>query len=349
MPTLWTRDCQIHLHGVFQGSLPKTYPLERREDLLQRAQAGVRVMPARVATKELCFVQSFRREELFYLCVEAIRREDSEIPIIAMHDRGPGNKDFEDTCGRFNCINSFRQPHTFYGNSYALLDSLSSILTSWSPYILPVTPSQFGWYTPWRDPLPIPRTSPSGFSCIVHCVEEDTIIHPGYLSWAREKLSEVTGFPGQPIDKYAAVCGRIGSPHIPNWYESPCASWNADCLRIALSHIVPEYFSPDRLVMQKVLDEKIFPNSKYKKGGAEQDGFFLRCIEHHGWKTCFPPKPLATHLGFWGMNCPPSWERPKGSFEERIQFCRDLLKDKERRNNIFGHGITAKEWEGWHP
>jgi hypothetical protein len=194
-------------------------------------------------------------------------------------------------------------------------------------------------------------TGAEGFVDIVHLIEDDTLIHKGYLAWAREKLSREhpIGFAGQPIEvpEFAAVCGRIGSPHIPNWLEIPCISWNADCLRTALGHLVPEYFCADRKEMQRVLDEIVFPKSKYRRGGAEADGFFLRCVESHNWKTAFPPTPLATHFGFWGYNCPPTWERPKGTFEERIQFCRELLKDTERRNAIFGHGITAKEMQGW--
>ena len=91
---------------------------------------------------------------------------------------------------------------------------------------------------------------------------------------------------GETFEEVAAVCGRIASPHVTNWYEAPCASWQAAYLRIALEHIVPEYHSHSRLEMQRVLDEKMFPRSLYKKGGAEQDGFFLRCVEHHRWRTC---------------------------------------------------------------
>jgi hypothetical protein len=263
---------------------------------------------------EVVIVTTWNREELLYLCLEAIRRDDSEITIVLLIDRGALSNEIEEMCHKWELDRIVRPQHSYYGNSWNLLDGCKQVLETYNPDI-------------------------------VHLIEDDTLIHKGYPAWARRELSARNTKDDEKT--YAAVCGRIGSPHIPNWYESPCASWNADCLRTALGHLVPEYFTPDRKEMQRVLDEVMFPKSKYRKGGSEQDGAFLRCIEFHGWRTCFPPVPLATHFGFWGYNCPASWERPKGSFEERIQYCRDLLRDKERRNLIFGHGITAKEMAGW--
>jgi hypothetical protein len=162
------------------------------------------------------------------------------------------------------------------------------------------------------------------------------------LNWARTEIHNAA-FAGINL---ACVCGRIGSPHITDWYESPCASWRGEYLAKAISHVLPEYFSDDRLKMQRVLDEQMFPNSKYKRGGAEQDGFFLRCIEHYKWKTRFPNKPLATHLGWYGYNSPPLREKPPGGFAERIQHCRAMLANREERKKLFGGRITESEWAG---
>ena len=254
---------------------------------------------------DLVIVTSFKREELLWLCLEAIRREDSEIPIYIFSDRGHGSPELEYTHRTFraNCI--IRDPHEYYGNSYNLIDACQ-----------------------WAAKLPVE---------IIHLIEEDTIIHAGYFHWARTRLAS---------REYACVCGRIGSPHIPNWYESPCASWLTSHMKDALAHLVPGYFCELRTAMQIILDDEMFPNSKYKKGGAEQDGFFLRCIEYHGWKTKFPDKPLATHLGWWGYNCPPGREAPSGSFEDRIEACRAMLLNKQERRNLFGHRIADAEMEG---
>lgn len=257
--------------------------------------------------KEVVIVTTFDRDELLFLCLEAIWREDTIIPIWVFSDHGRHTKDLMETCHKFRAMLTIRSDHKFYGNSFNLISAIREVLKQMSPEI-------------------------------IHIIEDDTIIHRGYLGWADTQLA--TG-------QYAAVCGRIGSAHIPHWFELPCNSWKADKLKICVDAVPAEYFSTNRLEMQRVLDEKIFPASKYKKGGAEADGFFLRCIEHHGWKTCFPPRPLATHLGWWGYNSPPGRERPAGSFEDRIAQCRAMLTNAQRRKELFGARITEAEMSGW--
>lgn len=263
---------------------------------------------------EIVIVTTYKREELLWICLEAIRREDEQIPIFVFSDRAAESDDLRAATKAFHAGMMIRRNHHFYGNSWNLLDACEAVCET----------NQFD---------------------IVHLIEDDTLIHPGYMKWAREQLGwEYLTDPKEPT--YAAVCGRIPSPHIPNWYESPCASWNAKYLKEAIAHVVPEYFSENRDKMQDVLDTVVFPKSKYLKGGAEQDGFFLRCIEHHKWRTCFPPKPLATHLGWFGYNCPPGRERPTGGLVDRVAQCRAMLKDVQKRKEYFGHRITEQEMEG---
>ena len=265
---------------------------------------------------EIVIVPSYKREELLWLCLEAIRREDANIRIVVFSDRGAGSGELSECVLNWVARLIIRPNHAHYGNSYNLLEACR-------------------WATRELEEEFPPQ--------IIHLIEDDTIIHKGYFAWAREKL-RFAPFPGYgPV--YAAVCGRMGSSHISNWYESPCASWNADCLRQALTHVIPEYFGRTREEMQTVLDTKMFPNSRYKRGGAEQDGFFLRCIEAHGWKTLFPPKPLASHVGWWGYNCPPLRKGPAGTFEERIAACRMMLKNRDERIKLFGYDVTLKEME----
>jgi hypothetical protein len=252
---------------------------------------------------DVVIVTTFQREELLFLSLEAIRREDSQIPIAVASDRGQTSGDLHHICQLFRAELTVAGDSHSYGNSFNLMTALRCALSG-----------TFG--------VDLQRPE------IVHCIEDDMPI----------------GIRAHSL--YAAVCARIGSPHILNWYESPCASWNAGYLRIALSHLKPEYFAPTREEMQRVLDEQMFPNSKYKKGGAEQDGFFLRCIEHHNWQTKFPPKPLATHLGWYGYNSPPARERPTGNLEQRVEQCRAMLRDTEKRKFLFGHRITDAEISG---
>jgi hypothetical protein len=270
---------------------------------------------------ELVCVTTFQREELLFLCLEAIRREDAQIPIHVFSDRGAWTKDLAETCAKFEAVLAVMPATNSYGNSENVLNACK-------------------WAT-------------ENASEVVHLIEDDTIIHAGYLDWARNQLGAFVlqaHSATMPLEvaikmhgeRYAAVCGRSASPHITNWYDAPCASWNVYRLHDAINHVIPEYFAPSRAEMQKVLDEKMFPKSKYRKGGAEQDGFFLRCIEFYKWKTKFPPKPLATHQGAWGYNRP-THKRPTGSFEERIAWCRKLLTDRDARIKLFGRQVTDAE------
>jgi hypothetical protein len=274
-------------------------------------------------TPELVVVTTYVREELLYLCLEAIRREDYHIPVFVFSDRGADSPELSVTCSVFRAELIIRPAHSRYGNS-------------WNT----ITACEWAVSSIWRD------------LGIVHLIEDDTIIHPGYFRWARQQLAldlRVSPFQithGDLRFRYAAVCGRIASPHIPNWYESPCASWNAGHMTVALKHVIPEYLADTREEMQIVLDERIFPGSQWKKGGAEQDGFFLRCIEHGGWKTKFPPIPLATHLGWWGYNSPPLRPKPAGSFNDRIEACRAMFANVAQRKEWFGHRITDAELSG---
>ncbi len=263
---------------------------------------------------EICIVTTFQREELLFLCLEAIRRDDPDIPIIVFSDRAATSDDLTKTCDIFKAHLRIREQHNRYGNSWNLLMAAT-------------------WAVQQAE--------------IVHFIEDDTIVHRGYFEWARNTLlSTAPKTLGTQIEAaaYACVCGHIGSPHQVNWYTSPCASWNSDYLKIALGHVTPGYLQAEtREEMLRVIDTDIFPKSKFKRGGSEQDGFFLRCIEAHGWRTAFPPDPLATHFGFFGYNRPPEVKRPEGEFPQRVQFCRDLLANYRRRVELFGKSTTDKE------
>lgn len=268
--------------------------------------------------KEIVVVTTFERDELLFLCLEAVRKADPRVTIAVFSDRGYKSFDLEQICFQAVANMFVTEPHNYYGNSFNLISG-----------------ARFALNTDYE---------------IVHLIEDDTIIHPNYLQWARTELSWLNGvfsfsadsIEGTPQKEFAAVCARIPSKHLASWYESPCASWNAEYLKIALSHVVPEYFAPTRQEMQRIVDTKMFPNSRYVRGSCEQDGVFLRCIEFHKWRTLFPPQPLATHLGAWGYNRRGATP-PAGNIEERIAFCRALLKDERRRIELFGEDITKKE------
>lgn len=253
---------------------------------------------------EIVVVTTYKRDELLYLCLEAIRNQDENIPIRIFSDRMYSSDALYECAAEFRSSLFFRENGPDYGNSANVIAAMECSLDI--------------------DPQ------------IVHCIEDDTILHPGYFDWARKQLA--TG-------RYACVCGSIGNDQ-DTWYTSPCASWRAQSLRQALDLVPPNYFQPTREDMQSVLDAYApFKKSKYRFGSAEQDGYFLRCIEHFGWKTLFPEKPLCTHLGWYGYNRE-GGTPPKGTFDERVEQCRRALRDHDFRSRMFGQRITELEFSG---
>ncbi len=230
---------------------------------------------------ETVVVPTFKRDELLWLCLEAIRKQDLVITILVHSDHEYVSKELIDACIFFNASFASARQHSSYGNSRNTIAAMESALLQ--------------------------------TSAIVHCIEDDTILHPGYLEWARHELSK---------PNVVAVCGGIGNTQ-DTWYTSPCASWNAKPLRKCIDLIPSGYLEATmREEMQKILDEyEPFKKSHFRYGSAEQDGYFLRCIEHFGFKTKFPEKPLCA-------------------------ACRKALHDKQFRTEMFGQRITEAEMEG---
>ncbi len=269
--------------------------------------------------KDICIVTTYKREELLYLCLEAIREQFTG-PVWVFSDHAYQSAELLRTGTRFGAMTFFVKESNRYGNSANVINSM--------------------------------KTALAGHSEIIHMIEDDTIIHPGYFEWARAKLSLYTAGPRTQnavlhTYPYAVALGRIPGDAASTWYESPCVSWNAGCLRQCLELIPPGYLeATTREEMQKILDDcPTFKKSKFKFGSAEQDGFFLRCLEYFGWKSAYPDKSFASHMGWWGYNRD-THEGPVGTFEERVEICRRALYDKAFRTAMFGQRITQTEMGG---
>lgn len=266
---------------------------------------------------DICVVTTYKRDELLYLCLEAIRVEDSAIEIWVCSDRGHRSEDLEATCANFNAQLTVLPPHDRFGNSLNVLRAL-------------------------RLGTEIKRPAAQ----IVHLVEDDTIIYPGYFDWARNKLTfNDERIPkAKPASIYAVALGRIPADTLSTWYESPCVSWNAKCLKQCLDLVPHDYIATSREAMQTCLDGA-FPRSRFIYGSAEQDGFFLRCLELLAWKSGYPDRSFASHLGWWGYNRE-GGTPPAGTFLERVKECRRVFRDRQKRMELFGQGITDREMGG---
>lgn len=265
--------------------------------------------------RETVAVFTYRRDPLLYLCLEAIRREDQQIGVTVYSDRGENSPRLREICKTWGAGLSVNMQPKGHGNSSNIIRGMEASLIG---------------------------------TDIVHIIEDDTILHgAGWFKWARKILAPLEGaytFEHKPSN-YAVALARMPGDPPSTWYESPCVSWNSEHLAIALQHIPDGFFAPNRLAMLAVLDAA-FPKSRYRMGSGEQDGFFLRVIELRGWRTAFPPQAFASHLGFYGYNQPVGRTEPPGTFEEQVDFCRKLFRDKERRYELFGQGMTDREMAG---
>ena len=260
-----------------------------------------------MAVNDICIVPTHKRDELLFLCLEAVRAQDSKLPIIVFSDRGHHSQDLSYSCAKFGAELVVRPHGLGYGNSFNVIEGM--------------------------------RYAVSLGVEMVHCIEDDTILHRGYLDWARPMLRE-----GGKEFRFACALGRIPDDRLSTWYTSPCVSWNSRALMQCLEKVPLGYFAPTREEMQKIVDAA-FPGSRFHFGSAEQDGFFLRCLEFFRWRTAYPEHCLASHIGAWGYNRH-GHNPPAGTFEERVHFCRKLLHDREKRTEMFGKRITDSEMEG---
>ena len=259
---------------------------------------------------QVCVVTTFQREELLYLCLEAIRRESEYIPIWVFSDHGIASDELVKTCRNFDAMIEITNRHEAYGNSRNVITALHAGVVSVESH------------------------------GVVHSIEDDTILHAGgqYFEWASNKV-------GGTDPKYAVALGRIPGDVLSTWYESPCVSWNAARLKQCLDKVPVGYIrATTREEMQRLADDA-FPRSRHRYGSAEQDGFFLRCLEFFGWKSAFPQKSFASHVGWWGYNRP-GGTPPTGTFEQRIAECRRILRHKQARMELFGQRITETEMGG---
>lgn len=262
--------------------------------------------------KEVVIVPTFARDPLLYLCLEAIRREDPKILIVVFSDRNWRSQNLMFVCEKFRAHLNVRETTIGYGNSYNLIEAMRFAVGT-------------------------------GFE-IVHVIEDDTILHgTGYFDWARQKLALEHGTLPNPV--YACALGRKPADLLSTWYTSPIVSWDAARLTEALEKVPLGYFANSREEMQKAVDAA-FPQSRYRFGSAEQDGFFLRALEFFKWKSAYPEKDFASHLGIAGYNSPPERKMPDGTLEEQVTWFRKLLYDRARRTEYFGASPTDREMEG---
>src|ERR1700690_941343 len=190
---------------------------------------------------ECVVVPTFQRRDLLYLCLEAIRESEPNIPIHVFPDRGT---DELDICRRFNAVHHWTWVHGYHGNSANMLEMLK-----------------------WAFHERYDR---------VYVIEDDALVDKTFFPWCRDALERhpesfaACGWEYSPN----AIKGLGADAMIP-WYLSVAACLPTASLATIVQHAGLDYYRN----MQGYVD-RTFPASPHRGTlHYEQDGLVLRVME----------------------------------------------------------------------
>lgn len=247
-------------------------------------------------------VPTYQREDLLWVCLEAIRNADQSIQIHVFPDRGTS---VEAVCAEFDAVEHLTIAHSYHGNSYNMMEALK-----WAYQ------QQFE---------------------MVYVIEDDAIIDPSFFEWCRAALEKhpdafaACGWQYSPN----ALIGE-GPDILMPWYLSVCAALPRASLYQIVQHARPEYYSK----MKDYLAHAYPQSHRRFSAHFEQDGLVLRVCEAAGRRCVWPRRPRATHIGFTGYHMP--GEPLKGSLEERVAILKLALKDPVIMKRLMAGGSAPE-------
>lgn len=254
--------------------------------------------------REIVLVPTWKRRDMLYCCLEAIRAAEPDIKIEVFPDRGTEETDL---CQWFKATEHKTIPHTLHGNTYNVMEALK-------------------WAYKHHAEL-------------VYVIEDDAIVDPSFFFWCHQALAEHPGIFAACGWRYSpdALPPCEGPDVIIPWYLSVASAIPKRSLYGIVQHARADYYSD----MQGYLD-CIYPQSP-RKGSMhyEQDGLVLRVCEAEGKSCAWPRRPRVTHIGWAGYHMPEG-EELKGTLEERVAIIKLLLKDPAMLRSMLNGGIPPE-------
>lgn len=252
-------------------------------------------------------VITFDRDDMLYLCLEAIRKAEPTIPLHVFPDR---SLDQRSICNKFNAVHHFTFSHDWHGNTANMCEAMK-----------------------WASEQRFERT---------FIVEDDAIVDASFFSWCRDTLSTkphsfaACGWQYSPH----AVISDGPDIQIP-WYLSVCACLPTVSLNKIVQHCKPEYYRD----MKGYLDY-MYPASHYRGTlHYEQDGMVLRVMESLGQRCVWPRRPRATHIGIHGYHM--GQRRLVGTFEHRVEVLRLMVNAPEALKKVMAGAPLPEIGECW--
>ena len=252
---------------------------------------------------EICIVPTFKRSDMLYVCLQAIRAAEPLLPLHVWADRGT---DERDVANRFNAIHHFTIPHSCHGNSYVMLEAIK-----WASGQHPST---------------------------VFIVEDDAIVSPDFFSWCREALKRPSLFAACGWQYSPDALPPADGPDllIP-WYLSVAAALPERSLYKIVQHARPEYYGN----MKSYLDSCYPASNRRGSMHYEQDGLVLRVMEAESQVCAWPRRPKAIHVGWRGYHMPEGKDLV-GTLESRVQVIKLLLKNPAMLKQMLNGGIPPE-------
>jgi hypothetical protein len=253
--------------------------------------------------RELVIVPTYKRSDMLFVCLEAIRAAEPDIPLHVFPDRGT---DEIAICQRFNAVHHLTLQTSYHGNSYNMLSALA-----WAYEQHPDT---------------------------VFVIEDDAIVDPTFFDWCRSALSDKSIFAACGWTYSPDAFPPCDGPDIKiPWYLSVAAAIPFHSLYGIVQHARPEYYGN----MREYLD-KAYPASN-RRGSMhyEQDGLILRVCESESKRCAWPRRPRATHVGWTGYHMPEGKEL-HGTLESRVAVIKLLLKNPAMLKTMLNGGIPPE-------
>lgn len=252
--------------------------------------------------RDCVIVPTYKRDDLLWVCLEAIRAANPLIPIHVFPDRGTS---VERVCAEFDAIEHLTIEHSYHGNSYNVMEAMK-----------------------WAYQ--------AGFE-VVYVIEDDAIIHPSFFEWSRSALESHTDAFAACGWQYSpnAIIGD-GPDLLMPWYLSVCAAIPRKSLYKIVQHARVEYYAK----MKDYLAHAYPTSHRRHSAHFEQDGLVLRVCEGSSQRCVWPRRPRATHIGFTGYHMP--GKPLEGTLEERVALLKLALKDPVIMKRLMAGGSAPE-------
>lgn len=166
----------------------------------------------------------------------------------------------------------------------------------------------------------------------IYLVEDDVMVGKDFFSWHINVHADPTIF---------CSCAWVldSWERKKLWFASIGVCFMRAKLAQVVAHAKPEYyFNLQEYVRANFPISKIASNC----GDYEQDGLILRLMELDKSKASWPQNPKCRHLGWWGYNRQ-TGVAPTGTFEERIEAVRRVMRKEHLAEKHFGKRLVKKE------